>query len=133
MTGKNLGTILIVEDEYWIAIDLMMAFDDANVPTAIAHNCREAFAILDKEVPIGAVLDVNLGKGETCWPIAERLSAMGVPYVLHTGDLNRQGEILATIDAPVITKPSMAEDVATRLLQLIGRSETGTESASVRS
>ena len=36
----------------------------------------------------GAVLDVNLGHGQTCEAVANALRARRVPFVLNTGDLD---------------------------------------------
>ena len=37
--------------------------------------------------------------------------ARDIPFVLHTGDLNRVGEFLRSIGAPILAKPRAAEDV----------------------
>jgi len=50
-----------------------------------------------------AIIDVNLN-GERVWPVADRLAARGIPYVLATG-----GHIdpppAAHASAPVLSKP----------------------------
>ncbi|MGT2488359.1 hypothetical protein ACU4GA_25370 [Methylobacterium oryzae CBMB20] len=38
-----------------------------------------------------AVLDVNLGNGDTVYPVADKLSALGVPYLCATGDVKFSG------------------------------------------
>lgn len=110
---------LVLEDEPFIALDLKMAFEDIGKDASVASSVAEAAEILDRSAIRGAVLDVNLGHGETCWPIAERLAAMGVPFILHTGDLDREGERLRALDVPIIAKPSLAETVVERLLALV--------------
>lgn len=115
--------ILIVEDEPFIALDLKLAFEDHGSLAEIASDCAEAMEIIGRGRIRGAVLDVNLGRGQTCWPIAERLDELKIPYLLHTGDLNREGERLRTTDVPVIAKPALAENVVARLLGLIPAAE----------
>lgn len=66
----------------------------------------------------GAILDVNLGHGESCETVAKALKKAGVPFVLNTGDLDRAGEFLRDIRAPIISKPSAADAVIARLLAL---------------
>jgi len=45
----------------------------------------------------------------------------GVPFLLHTGDLDRAGEALRDLDAPILAKPSGADDVVSRLFGLNGQ------------
>jgi DNA-binding response OmpR family regulator len=111
---------MILEDEPFIAMDLQFAFQDAGARAAVAANCSDAFALLKDETIDAAVLDVNLGRGATCEPVAVALRRAGIPFVLHTGDLDRQGEHLRSLDAPVLPKPTMAREVAERVLRLIG-------------
>ncbi len=64
--------------------------------------------------PDAAILDVNLGRGTTCEPVADRLQSLRVPFLIHSGDLLRQGELIARIDAEVIAKPAASSFVAER-------------------
>ncbi len=119
-----MNCILIVEDEPLIALDLRFACEDAGVAVVVAASARQALdAIADNATIDGAVLDVNLGQGETCETVARALRARQVPFVLSTGDLDRAGEFLRDIDAPIIGKPSAAEDVVARLMELNGRAD----------
>ena len=113
--------ILILEDEPLIAMDLQLAFEDAGADAVVTVSCDEAFEAMDGAEFDGAVLDVNLGKGETCEPVAVELRARGVPFLLHTGDLDRAGEALRDLDAPILAKPSGADDVVSRLFGLNGQ------------
>lgn len=112
-------SIMILEDEPFIAMDLQYAFEDSGARASVAANCPDAFALLDRERIDAAVLDVNLGNGATCEPVALALRKAGIPFVLHTGDLDRHGEHLRNIDAPVLAKPTLAREVAKRVLRLI--------------
>ncbi|KWV95352.1 MULTISPECIES: response regulator [unclassified Erythrobacter] len=111
-------TILILEDEPFIAMDLQFAFEDSGVQAVVAVSCSEAFTALDRHAVDGAVLDVNLGQGETCEPVAQELRKRDVPFVLHTGDLDRAGEALRDLAAPILAKPMDAEAVVERILGL---------------
>ena len=108
-------TYLILEDEPFIAMDLKYAFEDEGLAAATALDIEEAFDLLEKETFVGAVLDVNLGKGQTCEPIADERKRRGIPFILHTGDLDRVGEFLRRFDAPVIAKPTPADEVVGRI------------------
>lgn len=108
--------VLVLEDEPLIAMDLQFAFEDHGVDVHVAASCGEACGLLETLDFDGAVLDVNLGRGETCERVAAVLRSRGVPFVLHTGDLNRQGEAIARLDAVVVPKPTPATQVAQLVL-----------------
>ncbi len=78
-------SILIVEDEPLIAMMLEDVLD--SLGHTVAATCD---TVADALVRIGqggfdiAIIDVNLN-GERVWPVADRLAAQGVPYILATG------------------------------------------------
>jgi len=77
--------VLVVEDEPLIALDVADLLRDSGCN--VAGPFRSVSAALDsmaQECPAAAVLDVNLG-AETAVPIADALSAKGVPFVWLTG------------------------------------------------
>lgn len=117
MTGNAI--ILVVEDEPFVALDLKYACEDQGYEAVTAATSSQALETLADHPVIGAVLDVNLGRGETCEAIAQALKQRSIPFVLHTGDLDRAGEYLRGIKAPIISKPSTASTVIARLLDLI--------------
>lgn len=112
-------TFLVLEDEPFIAMDLQFAFEDAGHEAVTAVDNEEALVCVANRNIVGAILDVSLRGGETCKQTADRLLDERIPFILHTGDLNRVGEHLREIDAPVIAKPRPAEDVVASLLSLI--------------
>lgn len=113
------ATILVVEDEPMILMDLSFAIEDEGFAVLTASHCAEALEILENRSVSAAVLDVNLGRGETCEPIANWLEQRGIPYFLHTGDLHRQGELIERIGARVVNKPAPSEAVAAEVRKLV--------------
>lgn len=109
--------VLILEDEPFIALDLKMALEDHDIDAVVASNCGDALEEIANRPIEGAILDVNLGRGETCEPVAVELARRKIPFVLNTGDLDRSGEMLRRIEAPVIAKPTPADLVVKRLLE----------------
>lgn len=78
--------LLVVEDEYIVAMDLAGMLEDRGV-TVIgpAASVKDALALISAEEVIdGAVLDINL-RGERAYPVADALRARGVPFVFATG------------------------------------------------
>ncbi len=84
LRGRHL---LIVEDDYLIAME-MAASLAAHGATILgpAGSVADARALLEADhAPLdGAVLDINLS-GERVFPVADLLTASGVPFVFATG------------------------------------------------
>ncbi len=102
-----------------ILMDLRFAAEDLDAEPVEARDVPGALAAIDGNAPDVAVLDVNLGRGATCAPVAERLHDLGVPFLLHTGDLHRQGELVAGLGAPVVPKPTPGPAVIRQALALL--------------
>lgn len=80
-------TILIVEDEYLIAIDLALRLGDLGAEiVGPAGTVAEALALVERVADTldGAVLDVNL-RDERVYPVADALAARGVRFVFASG------------------------------------------------
>lgn len=110
---------LILEDEPLIALDLQMAFEDAGHEAKTVSTCDDAIELLASRALSGAVLDVSLGGGETCEAAAGALADRSLPFLLHTGDLNRVGEGLRKYGVPILEKPMSSEAVVARLLDMV--------------
>jgi two-component system, response regulator PdtaR len=77
-------TVLVVEDDFIVAYDMQMMLEEQGARVlGPASSLTEAKALLAKERPTAAVLDVNLG-GEYVFPVAEELLAKDVPFVFAT-------------------------------------------------
>ncbi|WP_138934681.1 response regulator [Roseovarius arcticus] len=71
--------ILVVEDEWLIAMDTaMMIEDEGHVVVGPAPNVVTAMDLIQNGSIDAAFLDITLG-AETSFPIAEKLSELGVP------------------------------------------------------
>ncbi len=107
------GTILLVEDEPLILLDLEFAIEDIGSQFVSTSSVAQALAAIERaDPPIGvAILDVNLGRGQTCEPVADELRRRGIPFILHSGDLDRRDETIRRLGARIIAKPTSAERV----------------------
>ena len=116
-------TILLLEDEPLILMDLEFAAQDQECEALTASCVDEALtAISDRKADISvAVLDVSLGGDSTCLPVAEELDTLGVPYILHSGDLDRHEEKIRQLDAELMAKPACADKVIQTALNLATR------------
>lgn len=77
--------ILIVEDEYLIALELETTLRAAGYRViGPAPTVRATLELLKSERPDAAILDINLA-GEWVTPVAEVLRAKSVPFILASG------------------------------------------------
>lgn len=98
-------SVLYLEDEALIAMDIADLMAERGVcDVTVCHRARDALAGLESGDFSVALLDVNLGGGETSHEVAASCVARGVPVVFCTG-YNHSEEITAEFDAPVIQKP----------------------------
>jgi DNA-binding response OmpR family regulator len=76
--------ILVVEDEYFIASDLKRTLKkEGAVVIGPVGDLQAGLALADEALD-AAVLDVNLEE-TLSYPIADRLSSRGIPYMFLTG------------------------------------------------
>ncbi len=77
--------ILVVEDEFLIALDIVAALEGAGLAVSgPASTVGDALARIENEPLRGALLDAHLG-GESAERIADALSARGLPFAFVSG------------------------------------------------
>jgi len=78
--------ILIVEDEYIVALDLAQSLEQIGAAViGPVGSVGRALALLSEGTTFDmAVLDINLGS-EKVFPVADALWARGLPFVFATG------------------------------------------------
>lgn len=111
---KNART-LVVEDEMLICLDIEYMLQDFGCTiVGPAAKVSRALDLIDAEQIDLAVLDVNLGH-EKSYPIADRLTLLGIPFLLSTG----YAEIDAPYDGcPRLQKPFSKEQLRDCLIRL---------------
>jgi DNA-binding NtrC family response regulator len=97
--------VLIVEDEMLVAMELegLLADQGCGV-VGPAPTVDRALALLDRERPDAAILDLNLD-GQTAIPVAAALNARGIPFLLATGYGEAQSLGPELTHAPRVDKP----------------------------
>jgi DNA-binding response OmpR family regulator len=124
MVEKGALCILIVEDEFIIALGLQTLLNDLGYENVYhAENLLRAAELLDSVNPDFAVLDVNIGHS-LVFPFAAELAARKVPFVFSTA-LSRETLPVEWQGCVVLSKPleRRALDSAIKSLDLCG---TGT-------
>ena len=78
-------TVLVVEDEFIIALDLSETVQDLGYDLeGPFEDNKNALEAIEEGLPDAAILDVFTADGEV-YPLADKLSAAGVPIVFHSG------------------------------------------------
>lgn len=119
--------VLVVEDEYLIALELASALEDQGVAViGPATTLAEGEALCRSTDRIdGAILDIDL-RGEAVYPLADALRDIAVPFLFSTGC--DPSEIPPRfIDVPRCDKPAGSAEVLrqfTRNLQRRGDAVT---------
>ncbi len=97
--------VLVVEDDYLIAMLVTEWLEAAGAEVVgPVPSVEQALGLIEEDGLTAAILDINLGHGRTVYPVADKLSATGVPYMFATGDV-----MMAIADAykhhPRVEKP----------------------------
>ncbi|MET0288157.1 MAG: response regulator [Pseudoxanthomonas sp.] len=109
--------ILIVEDEPLVALLVEEVMDQAGARATIARDIPQALKALDAIRFDAAVVDINL-RGERSWPVTDALAALGIPYILATGNADLGDARLQA--APVVAKPYSATQLVKALADALG-------------
>jgi CheY-like chemotaxis protein len=108
--------VLVVEDEFLIALDLLSILDDLGcVALGPAASVPEALRLLVADPPDATLLDLNLG-GASAAPVAEALTTGGMPFVTVTAYAVRTEHMFDGV--PVVAKPFQPEEIRDALLGL---------------
>ncbi len=111
-------SVLVVEDEFIIALDLSETVQDLGYRVEGPYVSRaNAFVAMDRELPDLAILDVYTADGEV-FPLADALTEAGVPIIFHSGHLI-PGDVQARYPhAKAVSKPCPPDQLID-LLQLV--------------
>jgi CheY-like chemotaxis protein len=112
--------ILVVEDEAVIALSIEDALQELGcVVVGPVSKLDAVMRLAGEEALDAAVLDVNI-RGAQVFPVAERLLARNIPFVLVTG----YGDWAlpeAFRHQPHLTKPVAVEDLVNQVRRLCSR------------
>jgi DNA-binding NtrC family response regulator len=98
-------SILVVEDEFIIALDLSETVQDLGYRVEGPYVSREnAFDAIDRQLPDLAILDVYTADGEV-FPLADALTEAGVPIIFHSGHVNASEMRARYPQAQAVCKP----------------------------
>ena len=108
-------SILIVEDEPLIALDIQREFEAAGARVLLKRSLQSALVAVEEDAPSAAILDHALGNDDSL-PLCERLKERDIPFVLHSGYSNLEG---ACRDGVVVDKPNHPQLLVTTVVGLL--------------
>lgn len=115
----NGQTILLVEDEALIAMEIEMSLEAAGAKVyGPVPDLAGAVAAAQAERFDAAVLDIDLG-GEEVFPVARILLRRRVPFLFHTGHGLRRDLEQEFPEAPVCKKPMPGDQLARHIAALV--------------
>lgn len=108
VTLDQIQVALVVEDDFLIAIDMQTHLERLGCRDVQTANTVESALEFIRAGVQFAVLDISLG-GKSCAPIAEMLTALGIPFFYFSGYPRSSHPDLP--DAPWLAKPAGDADV----------------------
>ena len=116
-------TVLIVDDEPLIALEIADALDDAGFAHETCHSGDRAISAMDDREPAycALVTDIRLGQGPSGWDVARhaRKTRAAIPVVYITGDSAADHSTYGVPESIMIQKPFVAIQIITALSNLL--------------
>ena len=111
LTGRS---ILVVEDEPLISLEMAIIFESAGAKVSVARTLADATRLLGQDDVSAAVLDFGLG-GESVSTLCGHLRERGIPFMFYTGHGHVQGSYP---EAVVVEKPASGNTLLTAMAAL---------------
>ena len=109
-------SILIVEDNALIVMDLTMALEDAGAALTTTNTLKHALLLVEHDGLSAAILDHSLGDGDSSL-LCKRLTERAIPYMIYSGYPKRED---APDDLVYLSKPASHEKILAAMEGLIG-------------
>ena len=108
-------TILVVEDEPLIALDISLAFETSGTHITMTNTVKHARLLVEHDGLSAVMLDHALPDGDST-VLCERLMQLGIPILMYSG--------FATLDGPCknsphLKKPASHEQILDAMESLI--------------
>jgi CheY-like chemotaxis protein len=118
-------SILIVEDEPLIVMDITQAFEGTGAALTTTNTLKRALILVEHNGLSGAIIDHALGDGDSA-ELYMRLKERGIPYMVYSGfntpegpcagelHVNKPaapGELVGTMEGLLSAPPNVASEV----------------------
>ena len=122
------SSILVVEDEPLIKLELTELFESAGAQVIAVSTCQQGLIAIGQHQLSAALLDYVLWEGNIA-PLCRRLAEQRVPFMFYTGYLDLERSYPRSI---IIQKPAAADVLLEAMAGLIGATgpQSGVQAAS---
>jgi len=110
-------SVLIVEDEPLIALELHDELHTAGASILAATNIKEAIELIGYAQICAAIVDVKLG-GHDCSSICAALAKRSIPFMFYTG-YSSAAPLSAWPHAPAVSKPAKSGTMVETIVRLL--------------
>jgi two-component system nitrate/nitrite response regulator NarL len=136
MAMQDCGPVLIVDDDAGTRNLISTLLHRAGFETREAENGHEAMRLASETRPAAAVVDVNLGAGQSGYEISRELRDLfdGLPVVIVSGERTESFDRVAGLllgAADYIVKPFDPDELIARVRRLVVRDERKPSAASL--
>ena len=114
-------SILVVEDEPLIALDIADALEKAGAAVLTSDTLKHALVEVERSGIAGAIVDRALKDGDTT-PLCERLNERGIPFMIYSG-FSQTGRGACAL-APHLEKPATDTQLVMAMVNLLLRQPT---------
>ena len=108
-------SILIVEDEPLIVMDITLAFEHTGAALTTTNTVKHALLLVEHDGLAGAILDHALGDGDSSL-LCTRLTERGVPFMIYSGHRIIEGACKGALH---ISKPATHETLVAAMEGLV--------------
>jgi DNA-binding response OmpR family regulator len=108
-------SILIVEDEPIIAMDITQAFEATGAALTTTNTLKHALILVEHDGLSGVILDHALGDGDSSL-LCARLKERGIPFMIYSGFDTVGGQCKGALH---ISKPAKEGELVTAMEGLI--------------
>jgi DNA-binding response OmpR family regulator len=108
-------SILIVEDEPLIVMDITQAFEPTGAALTTTNTLKHALILVEHDGLSGAILDHALGD-ENSFRLCARLTERGIPFMIYSGYARVEGACKGALH---LSKPASDEALVSAMEGLI--------------
>jgi CheY-like chemotaxis protein len=110
------SSILVVEDEPLIKLELTELFESAGAQVIAVSTCQQGLTAIGRHQVSAALLDYVLWDGNVA-PLCRRLAERRVPFMFYTGYLDLERSYPRSV---IIQKPAAADVLLAAMAGLVG-------------
>jgi CheY-like chemotaxis protein len=119
--GLRGRSILVVENEVLIAMDIVQALESVGANATMTTTVRHALILVEDNGLSAAIMDHALSDGDSTL-LCARLKVRGIPYVSYSGYDPVKG---ASADAPHLSKPVSMDVLMSAMEELLAAPPRG--------